>query len=255
MLILHELFKKVFMNLILKKALYSIFTASLLGLIFVSIEQIFRIYNDSLTFNLTVKLFFEYMAINLLIISLKSKKAIKIVYLIVILLIFFQYVHMNFYGSWIFPLEYILFFKDFSEVMQTFVSVLDITIIPFILSFIMYLLIYLMIDNLRDHRLKIPYMNYIWVLYLVFLPIHSYIKHSDKGAKPDMERNSLRNTVWTLSFLTGQILPKMIYGDSESEVAIVPIPNKIIENPKINIIVVMGESLTSEKMSLFGYKK
>jgi len=240
---------------LIKKILYNLSIAVVLGLIFVSAEQLFRVYHNSLIFNFKFKLLLEYIAINFLIISLNSKRAIKIIYFIIVLIVFFQYVHMNFYGSWIFPLEYILFFTEFSEVMQTFTSVLDIAIAPLILCAIMLVLIYILVNNLKDDRLKIPYLNYIWMAYLIYLPIHSYVKKSDHGAKPDMERNSLRNAIWTLSFLTGQILPKIFFGDKELEEKIVPTPKILIKNPKVNIIVVMGESLASEKMSLFGYQK
>jgi len=243
------------MNTLIKKIYYNISIAFLLATVFVLSEQIFRIYNDSLTFNLNLKLFAEFFIINFLIISLKSKISIKLIYTIIIILIFFQYIHMNFYGSWIFPLEYIMFFQEFSEVMQTFSSVMYIAVIPSIICLVSIIIIYFILNNLRNDRLKIPYLNIIWVLYLMYMPIHSYIKKSDKGAKPDMERNSLRNTMWTLGFLTGQIIPKKLFGDINLEEQIVPTPNIIKKNPKINIIVVMGESLTSEKMSLFGYKK
>jgi len=111
----------------------NILLALIITILFISIEQFYRIYNDILTFNLTMKSFFEQLLINLLIVSIISRKAILIVYTILALFVWFQLIHFSYYGTWIFPLEYLLFLSEFGEVLGTFKSILHITILPTIL--------------------------------------------------------------------------------------------------------------------------
>ena len=89
-------------------------------------------------------------------------------------------------------------------------------------------------------------------IFLVFLPIKIFIKQdSRKGSRPDMEVAPILNGVNTLSYLFGRILPNKILNRSNLRQKIVP-PLKIkVNNPHINIVIIMGESLTANAMSLF----
>jgi glucan phosphoethanolaminetransferase (alkaline phosphatase superfamily) len=238
-----------------EKILYSIKIAFILTVVFIVIEQIYRIYSPSLTHNLNVKLIAEYFIMNILLISLKSVRAIKIIYSISILFVFFQYTHINFYGSWIFPLEYILFFTQFSEVLNTFTGVIWIIIIPLLLSLFLFISVLKILSSLKDNRLQIPYLRFILIAYVVYMPINIYVKQNDRGAKPDMERNTIRNTIWTLGFLGGRIMPRKLFNDKSNEQKVMPTPELVQKNPQVNVIIIMGESLTAYKMSLFGYEK
>ena len=83
-----------------------------------------------MTFNLTVKTVLEYFAVNFFILALKNIKTVAAVYGLLLLFFFLQLTHFNYYGTWIFPLEYLLFFTKFRETMETFLTVLDITYLP-----------------------------------------------------------------------------------------------------------------------------
>jgi hypothetical protein len=106
-----------------KEFKYNILLALFISTIFISIEQFYRVYNDILIFNLTFKSFFEQFVIHLLVVSIVNKRAIFIIYFIFVLFTWFQLVHFSYYGTWIFPLEYLLFFIEFKEVLVTFKSV------------------------------------------------------------------------------------------------------------------------------------
>jgi hypothetical protein len=150
-----------------ERILYSIKIAIILTVMFVVIEQLYRIYSPSLTYNLNAKLIVEHFIMNFLVISLKNIRSIKIIYSIIIMFIFFQYTHMNFYGSWIFPLEYMLFFTQFSEVLQTFSAVVGIVIIPLLLSSLLLIFVLKILSSLKDNRLQIPYLRFILIIYVV----------------------------------------------------------------------------------------
>ena len=168
-------------------------------------------------------------------------------------IVFFQFVHFNYYGSWIFPMEYVLFFTEFDEVVKTFETVLYMAYIPFILSAILWLGIYFTLKNMSDERLKIPYLSYILIGYLIFLPVKIYLKDSKRGSRPDVERNVIRNTLWTFNYLIGNILPKKFFGDDKLTQPIEATPPIETKNPDVNVIMIMGESLTVKYMSLYDY--
>jgi len=242
------------MKKIYKNILYNLTISLLISLLFITTEQIYRIYNDILVFNLTPKSFAEHLIINFLILSLMSKRAISITYAILITFVWFQFMHFSYFGTWIFPLEYYLFFTKFQETFDTFKTVATIGIVPTTLMAIVSIGIYFILKNLKDDRAKIPYLGIILIIFLISMPVKNFIKDSKKGARPNMEYYAIKNTVTTLSYLFGNIMPKKLSGNSGLEQPIVETPTIIEKNPDINIVMIMGESLHNQYMSLYDYK-
>lgn len=77
----------------------NIIFALIITTLFIFIEQFYRIYNDILIFNLTIKSFLEQFLINLLIISIISRRAILVIYTILSLFVWFQLAHFSYYGT------------------------------------------------------------------------------------------------------------------------------------------------------------
>ncbi|MFV0563244.1 phosphoethanolamine transferase [Malaciobacter mytili] len=237
----------------MKKLLFNLLLASIITFLFIFVEQAYRIYNDILVFNLNFKTLLEQLLINFLIISILNRKAIFIVYIILSLLVWFQIVHFAYFGTWIFPLEYYLFFTKFKETYDTFRTITEIAIVPTIMIVILIISIYYLLKYSEDRRLKIPYLSFILIAFLIFLPIRVYVKDSKKGNRTSVEYYTLKNTFTTLGYLLGNIIPKKISGHSGLEQPITPTPELISKNPDINIIMIMGESLHRDYMSLYGY--
>lgn len=243
------------MKEILSKFKYNIILAVAITSTFVITEQLFRIYNDLLTFNLSIKIFLEQFLINLIIISVVSRKAILIAYSILVLFVWFQLVHFSYYGTWIFPLEYILFFSQFQETYKTFVSITHIAIIPTLITMFILINIYYLVNKFERNRVKIPFLSFFIILVLVFLPLRIYLKDDyRKNNKPNFEHYPIKNTIMTLSNLFGNIIPKKISGVSGLEQKIKKTPEIILNNPDVNVILIMGESLNRNFMSLYDYK-
>lgn len=241
-----QFFKKFKINIVL---------ALIITILFASCEQIYRIYNDILIFNLTIKSFIEQFLIHLLLVSIVSRKAILSIYIILALFVWFQLSHFSYYGTWIFPLEYLLFFTQFNEVIGTFSTVLDVTIIPTILFISILFCLIFMLRKFELHRFKIPYLSIILIAFIIFLPMRIYIKDDyKKNNRPNFEHYIIKNTILTLSNLFGSILPKKISGHSGLEQPIKETPFIENKNPNINIILIMGESLNRDYMSLYNYQ-
>lgn len=234
---------------------YNFLLALVITFLFVIVEQFYRIHNDILVFNLTLKSFIEQFLINLLIVSIVSRKAIFIIYTIFSLFVWFQLIHFSYYGTWIFPLEYLLFFSEFSEVLGTFKSLLNITIIPSILFFLLLLSLIYTLKIYESKRAKIKYLSIFLILGILFSPIKIYINDDYKRYNaPNFEHYIIKNTILTKSNLFGSVIPKKISNRSGLEQNIVKTPNIYIKSPDINIVIIMGETLNRNFMSLYDYK-
>ncbi len=236
------------------KLVYNIFLALIITMLFICVEQVYRIYNDILAFNLNIKSILEQFIFNLLIVSIIKTRAIFITYIIIAIFVWFQILHFAYFGTWIFPLEYYLFFTKFKETYDTFRTVAQIGIIPTIMVLVLISSIYFLLKNSEEKRLKIPFLSFILIAFIIFVPLRVYIKDSKKGHRPNVEYYPIKNTVTNLGYLLGNILPKKFLGHSGLEQPITPTPDLLTKNPDVNIVMIMGESLNRNFMSLFDYK-
>lgn len=232
---------------------HNILAAFMLMLVYVVAEQVYRISHPLLTFNLSFTTVLEQFFIAFIIVLLVSKKTIKGVYIFIIVMTFFQLVHFNYYGTWIFPIEYLLFFTKFRETMETFSTILEITILPSIIIVVVSYLTFKIINSVSEKRVKVPYLSYVLVLFLIFIVARVAIDdRSKKGARPNIEISPIVNTIETMGFLMGRIVPQKLFGGNGLTQEVVTAPEIELKNPDINIVVIMGESLTHRPMSLYG---
>ena len=243
------------MKLNYKKITFNMIISIIITTLFITTEQLYRVYNDILVFNITYKAIAEQLFLNYLIITIINKRAIMLTYVVLVLLIWFQFLHFSYFGTWIFPLEYYLFFTKFQETYDTFISVSEIMIVPSILCLFLITSIFITLNYYESKRLKIKFLSTFLILFIIFLPLRVYIKDSTKGHRPNVEYYPLKNTFTTSAYLLGRILPKMISGKSGLEKNTVSTPNINIITPDINIIMIMGESLNRNYMSLYNYKE
>ena len=238
----------------MNKFIYNGIIAIIITIIFSSAEQFYRIYNDILVFNLNIKSFLEQFILHFIIISIMCKRKILITYSIIIVFVWFQFLHFAYFGTWIFPLEYYLFFTKFQETFDTFKTVATIGILPTILTLYTFITIYFVVNKLKDDRLTIPFMGTALILLLIFIPTRVYVKDSKKGHRPNFEHYAIKNTFNNLGYLFGSIMPKKLSGNTGLEQPIIDTPKLITKTPDVNIVMIMGESLNNNYMSLYDYK-
>lgn len=164
----------------ISKFSYNIILAVIITLLFICVEQTYRVYNDILSFNLNIKSIIEQFIINLLLVSIVKTRAIFIVYFILSLFVWFQIAHFAYFGTWIFPLEYYLFFTKFKETYDTFRTVTEIAILPTIMIAVLIICIYFLLKFSDEKRLKIPFLSIILIAFIIFLPARVYIKIQNK---------------------------------------------------------------------------
>lgn len=239
------------------KLFFTLRFALLISAVFIIIEQIFRLYQPSLAFNLTPESFGELFLTHFLLLSLKNKRAIYAVYTVLILLVLFEFIHFSYFGSWIFPLEYYLFLVKFRETFETFSTVTSIVFVPVLLAVFAFTAVLVALGKMDDdRRLRIPYLSALLVSLLIFVVVRVYAdEYSRKGARPNNEVNPVRNAVETLGYLFGRIVPDKITGRHRYAQPVTDTPAVVMSHPSVNVILIMGESLNRNYMSLYGYEK
>ncbi|MFW2442057.1 hypothetical protein ACN4FT_04625, partial [Aliarcobacter butzleri] len=83
------------------KFAYNLLLSFIITILFICFEQIFRIYNNILVFNLDIKSFIEQLILNLAIISIIRSRAIFVIYIILAMFTWFQLLHFSYFGTWI----------------------------------------------------------------------------------------------------------------------------------------------------------
>ena len=240
--------------ILLSKLKYNSVSASYITILMLVAEQFFRISHPLLTFNLDFHKVTVLFSIAFVALLLVSKRAIQGIFIFITIFMLVQFLHFNYYGTWVFPLEYLLLFTKFTETIETFTSVLDITIVPLLIILPMGTLIYIVLKNINEKkRLKIPYLSLVLILFLIFIPLRVYVKEkSKKGARPNIEVSTIVNGIETLGYFFGRIVPQKILGNSRFSQPLVLTPPITVKTPDVNVVVIMGESLTYSVMSLYG---
>ncbi len=240
----------------------------ILGLIIaaciVGIDQIYRIYNPHLFFELNLAHLKLVLILGFLLSFLQKTRHIIWIFAIMVFLLLLQLIHYSYFGASISPIEISLFFTHSSETLEIFSKMIQIIWIPLIICVSAFFIVFFCCRKL-DRRFRC---RYAWILLCLFflfpsLKIVSAIRHNTVG-KPSKDsvgdRVSANDDLWfatqkLILFYSIYTLPHQFFlNNSLMQPIQPPLPLKL-KNPNINIIVVMGESLTSTHMSIYGYNR
>lgn len=197
--------------------------------------------------------------IGLYLMSFMRSKFSRILLMNMILaLSFFQMMHIQFFSIPVYPNAILLFFAESSEIMDTLFENLALFALPLILI-IPAITLNLTIEYIflrKNKKLKtIPYFHFLFIFYLLFNPLRTYFTKNTWGRQPSGEELLGMNIYLSSSYFLGRILPfKML----KNKHATVNAPNiKFSKKQPFagDIIFIMGESLSSNHMSLFNYER
>ena len=209
--------------------------ASSTSLFLLIAEQLFRLSNPLLVFNLDSHKVIVQFAISFTLLLLVSKKAIQGLFTFILIFMFMQFLHFNYYGTWIFPLEYLLLFTKFTETLDTFSTVLEITVIPILIMLPTSLIVFFLLKKLNNQRVTLKYLSFVMILFLLFIPLRVYVKkESKKGARPNIEVSAIVNGVETMGYFLGRIAPQKLFGTGNLSKNIVKTPTIIEKTPVPN---------------------
>jgi len=176
--------------------------------------------------------------------------ALAVVYLIALL----QMVHIRYFGSWIYPIEFIMLGKNLDEVTGASSAYLPLIWLPLFLNFGFFLASVLPITKFK-RRLTIHYALFLLIPLLASIPVTYYYRPDSYAFIQDIQANPVINAYKSFSYFISKVLVQKIKGTDRLEQPLMPALKKRIIKPKFNVIFIMGESLTDRHMSLYGYKR
>ena len=228
----------------------------MISLLIVVIESYFRFTNPLLNdFTRLREYFFIVLVVSLT--AFVNKKFAMAFLTFLLLFISVQLAHYNYFGSLIFPMEIYLSFTKQHEIMDTLQSMLDILTVPTVI-FVASMFLLVVTQKWTAKRRTSRWMTLLFVVILVFPIVRTgvgYKKHQ-LGERPNELWSLARNSIAVTDHFLGKTLPLLLLEKS----TVARWDEKAFEKRKDfnntqNVVLIIGESLTSQHMSLYGYEK
>jgi glucan phosphoethanolaminetransferase (alkaline phosphatase superfamily) len=176
---------------------------------------------------------------------------------LILVLNFFQMVHLSYFGTLVLPSEFYLLFTQLHEIQGTLLVELQHVLLPLALT-----LITLLPAALAFKKIDLPsgskILGTLFVLYFIYNPIRTYVTGNTWGRQPSHTELGGMNLYLAFSYFSGRILPSKILKSETYKVSNSSL-DLILEIERKSewdaIVFVLGESLSPHHMSLFGYSR
>lgn len=163
--------------------------------------------------------------------------------------------HLQFYGIPVYPNAIYLMFADSSEVLGTLLESLFLFIIPSALV-LPSILLNVFMDKKKSPFIKgFRFLHFFFIFYFIYNPIRTYATGNTWGRQPSTQEFLGTNIYLSLSYFSGKILPYKLSKKQKTKAYKPHIEFKPTKPFPGNIIFILGESLSSNHISLFGYKR
>jgi glucan phosphoethanolaminetransferase (alkaline phosphatase superfamily) len=203
--------------------------------------------------------------LNIVAILLFKSLYIRIAFLSILLMsILFEFLHYQYFGTYIQPISFYQFANNTSEVFLSFFDEIKNMIIPFIIV----LAITISISVLNITKKTNSYRNtllgsLLLIVSFIYGGVYTYKNlHSESGklwhkqAKrvlPMPKHHSAVNFIRSLNYFLVGIVPKKILSNSSEKFPILKEPKLKEKNINANIIFIIGESLRAKELHILGY--
>lgn len=161
--------------------------------------------------------------------------------------------HIAYYGTPVQASEVYLFFAEAGEVYGSLKEEVALLILPILLTIIPLIIFGIFNKKLSNKLVKLPIMGAFFIFYLVYNPMRTYITGNTWGRQPSSEELGGMNIYISSSYFLGRILPAKLSQSSRHVAQSVELTED--ESFKGDIIFILGESLTPNHMSLYGYDR
>jgi glucan phosphoethanolaminetransferase (alkaline phosphatase superfamily) len=186
-----------------------------------------------------------------------KEKPLRLIFLNFILVLnFFQMVHLSYFGTQILPFEIWLLFAEIAEINGSLMGEPIHLIIPFLLT-VFPLGAGILLQKKFPPKKLLPYFGWLFVLYFIYNPARTYVTGNSWGRQPSVEHLGGFNVYLSLSYFTGKILPHKVSSireENRNSSTELLIKGKTVSDWD-KVIVILGESHSPHMMSLFGYPK
>lgn len=165
-------------------------------------------------------------------------------------------VHYAVYQSWIGPVSYSLFFKEFTEVTHAGVTMVDRFIYPLLFG-IVEVTIFLSMGLIKRRTYKFSwFFDFLFYAAMMYVFVRAYTtKSHERFISPNTVYSRLKSNYFSFGYFVGRILPYEIFSLSDIPIYHKDKPNKITKPQIKNIILIMGESASASHFSAFGYDR
>jgi len=243
------------------KIILPVIGAALLAVLSIIPDQLFSLINTGYKASFDLNTFLVLYVSFLLALLAKNKKPLVGLSFLFALFIIPQFVHFLYFGTLPEPDQAFLLITEIDEVLESLATVWFEAVLCCLLVFLVYIAIYLLGLKIRRSCIKFPVAPPLLILILLFgvLPRKAFMADSIQYFYPDPQKYSLTNSLMLTSWILGHEVMRTLAGDKKTidlqKVYPVQTVSRVIEAPEVNVIVVMGESVNPNHMSLFGYDR
>ncbi len=173
-----------------------------------------------------------------------------------LILNYFQMAHLSYFGTMILPNEIFLLFAEFNEVAGVLTSEYSHTLIPLIFTIVPLLFGFYFVKRYPAYK-TFKFLPGLILLYFVYNPARTFFTGNTWGRQPSTNELGGMNVYLSASYFLGRILPAKIlktHGELERNSSLdLAFQTGDIKWDKV--ILILGESLSPNQMSLFGYER
>lgn len=171
---------------------------------------------------------------------------------------FFQMAHLSYFGTQILPIEIYLLFTQSQEIQGTLLVEFQHILLPLTLTLLPMALI-LWLSNRLAPKKTLPGLHWLFIFYLLYNPMRTFVTGNTWGRQPSHNEFAGMNAYLSLSYFLGRVLPEKIFNQDKSISGnasnLLELHAKKSSPPWDHVIFILGESLTPNHMSLFGYDR
>ncbi len=243
---------------------YLLAGALLVAAIYSGMDLAYARYNHYFAFTLTPKEFwFKLYPIAVAILLIPKKALRKLFYAVTILFSLIDYIYFDYFGKHVSAIDFYLFFQNIGETFDALGAMSEIVAVPLMIAFSGIVLLYSVEHFLGEKAFHAKAVYYVillfvavWavrVFYIVNIP-HREAGHNARGSDNKLlyalsERHSFRNFYVALNhFLFGIVPHKM--RQNRTSFAILPPPEAIGCDLNRTIVLIIGESMRADTLSL-----
>ncbi|MBC75178.1 MAG: hypothetical protein CME64_04115 [Halobacteriovoraceae bacterium] len=171
----------------------------------------------------------------------------------IVFLNLFQMVHIGYFGTPVQASEVYLLFAEVGEVYGSLKEELPLMALPILLTLVPMGLFWFINKKLSSKIKKAPLVGAFFIFYLVYNPTRTYVTGNTWGRQPSSEELGGMNIYLSSSYFLGRILPAKIAGAKEHSARTISLEK--VKSFDGDVFLVLGESLTPNHMSLYGYDR
>lgn len=160
-------------------------------------------------------------------------------------------VHYEVYQAWINSVNYLLMFKEVTEVTHAGLSMVD-KILPVFIYSLFELLVFSSIFFIKSKIKNYIYVDVVFYILFIFIVIRAFFSSSENVVS-NIEHSRVKSHFYSVSVFLGKVLPYDLFHLSDIPKYKKETPEIISEPKAKNIILILGESVAAKHV--FGYQR